>query len=278
MKSGPTVPGQGASVVVGIFSLVVGNLNLRNSQCNNTFGEEATFVVGFAGGTMPGLFVEHCQFNNQNGGTASVVTQGTHISDAGGTSTSSEGIRFVDCEFNGISSGAGFALETMGLFMITARSVVVDNCQFTNIISNSPFPSSNGLMIRAGKNDPINDTVGATRTFSIRNSYFSDIISQNESRGITWAADRSGRDGVAGELINVAIENNVIQRVHSSGLQGRVAGIDITALQNLYKVTHIGFDLRLPHLNFNFLEVQQAAVLAPCLYPHFYLQSIPEKS
>lgn len=40
------------------------------------------------------------------------------------------------------------------------------------------------------------------------------------------------------------------------------------ALQKLYKLIHITFDLRLPHLKFNYLSVQQAAVLAPQLYYH----------
>ncbi len=218
---------------IGVFA--ISSLTVRDSQFNNSSSQLALLVEGLVANLIVNGLFENCQFNNSTGGIGTLFVEGFHLSDSdAGAEASAQGLKLVNCQFNGASRSAGIgpagpATQVTGVLMITSRDVIFENCQASNIVSEDPNARAVGFLVGSQKSDPANDTAGATRDWTFRNCVVSDVsgVGGDAAAGISVFTSFNGRDGVAGELTNTVVENCIVERIHSSAASNRVTGIAV---------------------------------------------------
>src|SRR4029079_14440429 len=86
---------------VGSFIQSCINVYIKDCQFNDTFGE-ADVIVNCNFSNSQNVTAENCQFNNNQGGSkAPNIIAGVHMSDDPDQRTQGNGMRFINCQFNG---------------------------------------------------------------------------------------------------------------------------------------------------------------------------------
>ncbi len=193
------------------------NVTIKDSQFNNTFGESSVIVNNNLS-TTTNLFVENCQFNNTRGGARVPLVAGVHNSDIVGSNVRGNGNKFINCQFNGSSVAApldpaGNAF-LCGFFSVTVTNTIFEQCQFSNIASNSPGVSGFGLIFATDPND-VQFTFGEVNNTVIDQCVISDIIGTRSAIGIAIPGSAGNRTGRQSQSSNVVVKNCVVERISS---------------------------------------------------------------
>ena len=224
-------------VIAGVFSINTGNMVVSNCQINDTIGE-GLIVAGFLGDIIPQSIFENTQFNDTvSTGVLTLLVNGFHVSDTFSDGSSSQGIKFINCQFNNQQASK----DTTGLFfdsvsvggavIVTSRDVSIDNCQFHGSVNKNDNVDSTlyGLLISSF---PENSDSQITRNIIVRKSDIGDIINVRRSHGILLAASIFGDYGSTGTLANVVIEDCNISNIVSYSNDPTEISAGIFALQN----------------------------------------------
>lgn len=205
------------------------NVYVSNCQFNDTFGTSDTITATFLSNTQ-GVF-ENCQFNDNRGGEFVRAVHGIHLSDDTFQQTSANGLKFINCQFNGSSispestrTPIGRA-RVVGAFAITLRNVVFDRCQACNIDVQNPNFHAFGYFIATAAEDPTPEFANV-QNIIFTNCVASDISTLGYSAaGFFLGAVNINRVGEQAQLLNMVVENCIAERIHSSTSTFPVAGI-----------------------------------------------------
>ncbi len=229
---------QGAGVGV-IFpdQLAGNNIKFVNCKFNNIFGENSPIIQGVNNSAGYNQVFEGCQFNSNRGGigagtgTGAGIVCGLHVSDSAFQTTSGDGYKYINCQFNDHVKEEGARSSVFGHTSITKRNILFDGCEAINITNNSnrsDVNSAYGFTADMSLFDPL-PSGGNNRHITYRNCVVSDIFGQQEVIGYAFGMSdgfiRVPRLG-PGEVLNCIIENCIAERIHSASSSDYiVAGI-----------------------------------------------------
>lgn len=214
---------------VGSFLQDCINAYIKDCQFNDTFGE-SDGIINFNCSNSKNFVAENCQFNNSRGGELARLVAGIHMSDSAFQQTEGNGMKFINCQFNGATvsptnTRIAASTWTVGFIAITLRNIEFENCQAANISSDNPNFSSFGFLIGTDNSDPI-PFYSNGRNYSFSNCVASDIsTSGKKAVGFFMAALTGNRIGEQGELANMVLENCIAERIQSATQTDLVAGI-----------------------------------------------------
>lgn len=209
------------------------NVFVKDCQFNDAFGLADVTVASQFEMIENGIF-ENCQFNNNRGGELALTVNGAHMSESGGPgeNANTNGLRFINCQFNGSSiaekttDNEDSAAEIAGFAAITMSNLILENCQACNMMTTNLQCPAYGFKI--GTN-PRFDVLpgGPSRNVTLSNCVASDISGGTDSVGI-WTFVRNRKfQGVQFTQVNIVIENCIAERISSlaSKSDNTVAGI-----------------------------------------------------
>lgn len=209
------------------------NVHLKDCQFNNSFGTADFIVEGANLSNNQNMVCDDCQFNKPRGGEFTTLINGIHMSDAPFQETEGNGIKFLNCQFNGATRDAigegnpnlrKFFYVT-GARVITLKNVIFENCQAVNDSSNNPAYSSHGFTVGTNPTDPL-PPFSNSRNIVFKNTVVSDIFSVSKRAvGIFLAVEDAGRAGQQSSLANATVSDCTIHRIRSSSSTELVAGI-----------------------------------------------------
>ena len=215
--------GNGASNVDPVGFIVGGasiencvNVYVKECQFNDTFGDNVEIACGANLEENQNALYENCQFNNTRGGDGVVYVNGVHMSDNNLDQTEANGVKFLNCQFNGlrISPTNGVSNQVSGTFIFTSRNIVFENCQATNIINDS-FSDAFGFGIGTNSESTLPE-FSSGRNITFLNCIASDIESNRRAIGIRLFGTADNNSGQEASLINMVVENCISERIHST--------------------------------------------------------------
>ncbi len=216
---------------IGSFIEFCVNLTIQNCQFNDIYGESDPIVASAFFNNVQNAIFENCQFNNARGGELVNQVNGVHMSDLPFQETQGNGIKFINCQFNGITRSAtgtpvpGFNNICAGTRLITLRNVVFENCQASNNGTEHPSFDCFGFFVGTVPEDPVSGFAN-TRNVTFFNCVISDIqSSKKQGVGIYFDVENINRTGVQSSLYNTVVENCVIERIRSGSTVDLIAGI-----------------------------------------------------
>lgn len=219
----------GTEAQVGSFIQGCVNVYIKDSQFNDTFGE-ADAIVNFNCSNSQNFIAENCQFNNAQGGEAAQEIAGIHMSDLALQETEGNGMKFINCQFNGArvsdTNPGGDVVSLNGFLAVTLRNIVFENCQASNIITTNPNFRVFGFILGTVAADPI-PQFSNVRNISFNNCIASDLSGSKAVVGfdLFGGNDRTNRIGEQPSLDNMVIQNCIAERISSSTSTEVVAGI-----------------------------------------------------
>lgn len=235
--------------VAGLFNQVGGafifdseNVLLEDCQFNNSFGVANLIVNGANLSNNRNALYINCQFNNPTGGEFSLIVNGVHQSDGPPQEYDANGIKYVNCQFNGAfraADGGTFAppfAVVGGTLMITTKNLVFEGCQSTNNRSDNPEYRVFGFYTASDAADPANSEFGATRNFTWQNCVVGDLSGPNDVFGYSHFTESASNDGVAAETGNAVFETCIAEHLRCTSTTGNVSGIRIGLSYNEFLV------------------------------------------
>jgi len=225
-------------VIAGALFISTSNVVVSRCQFNDTTGE-AIVVAGFLADVIPYSLFEDTQFNSTSGsGILTLLVNGFHVSDTFWDGFSSEGLKFVNCQFNDqrISNDTtGLFFDTVsvgGVVVVTSKDVTFDGCQIHGVMNKNSEVDSTlyGMLISSFPEE--SDSM-ITRNVTLRKCDIGDIINVRRSHGILLAASVFGDYGSTGTMANIVIDENIISNIVSSSDDPLEVSAGIFALQNL---------------------------------------------
>jgi len=206
------------------------NVKFVNCQFNNIFGENSNIVQSVNNSNGYNQVFEGCQFNGNRGGAGAGLVGGIHVSDSPFQTSSGDGYKYINCQFNDHVKEEGTNLFVFGFFSITKRNILFDSCEAINITHNGNIFSTNaawGFCPSMSLHDPL-PIGGDNRHIKFRNCVASDIFGHQEvigyAFGLATTNIRVPELGV-GEVLNCTVENCIAERIHSTSTERMVAGI-----------------------------------------------------
>ena len=217
-----TVGGQ-----VGSFLQRCVNVYVQDCQFNNAYGESSG-IINFNCSNSVGFVAENCQFNSARGGAGAVIIVGLHMSDSAYQRTEGNGMKFINCQFNGASvNGDRTANLLMGGFLaITLRNVVFEGCQAANITNDGPLGHVFGFWVESDASDPIPAYASLTDiTFS--NCVVSDVMNLRGTTAVGYFCGAAGqtRNGQQGQYRNAVFNNCIAERIYTNSTTSLCVGI-----------------------------------------------------
>ena len=215
------------------------NINIKNSQFNDAFGE-SIYLVNSNLSVNQNMVVENCQFNNSRGGKLAVAVTGVHMSESTFPEViGADGYRFINCQFNGHridpltpAYPRHEANLVVGLLVTSLRNLVCENCQACNIIAENDNFWAAGFAIGT-ESDTLITPYSDGLNWTLKNCIVSDIHTtstwQNAAGFELDALDQS-TDGVQGAQWNIVVENCIAERISSATNTSTVAGIKVGLL------------------------------------------------
>ena len=162
---------------------------------------------------------------------ASIVA-GVHMSDSPLQETQANGLKFINCQFNGstastMSTGPNpaFLALCVGIIAITVRNLVFENCQACNIVADNPFYHCFGFDI---SDSPEIDYLNSN---NVRNITFSNCVASDirtggkDAVGFFFGSINLDRVGEQGAYSNAVIKNCIAECISSASATHLVAGI-----------------------------------------------------
>lgn len=219
----PQGAGQCGSFIQNSF-----NVHLKDCQFNDTYGE-SNFIINFNASNCHNFVAQNCQFNNSQGGDRATVIAGVHISDFTGQMYNANGLKFIDCQFNGARVSDNNATSrsvngVYGLLALTLRNVVIENCQACNIITENPnFHAYGFILVTFPEDTPAPFANGLN--FTYKNCIASDITGGKDAIGFNFPSARINYAGSQSSHLNMVAENCIAERIRSASTSHRIAGI-----------------------------------------------------
>lgn len=214
---------------VGGLSLeICKNVYVKDCQFNDAFGEAVQIVNNNFSVCSNSVF-ENCQFNNARGGANAVDVCGVHMSDGGDQTVTAQGMRYINCQFNGArvadnNPGGIYDWNLFGFLALTLQDIIFENCQACNIMTENPGFGSFGYWIATDAVDPV-FPVGNLQNLTFRNCIASDISGGADTVGFAVPATNESHTGNQGSLTNIVFENCIAERIASKSLVNPTAGI-----------------------------------------------------
>ena len=214
------------------------NAQIKNCQFNDSFGIASSVVNTNLSGAINAVF-ENCQFNNSRGGADARLIAGVHISDMPLDTINSDGLKFINCQFNESKriapnlnpdfSGTG------GYTSVTARNIIFDNCEAQKISTVGDDTLCFGFITETNNQDVI-PKIGNVRNIVYKNCVAADIKNNDGAAvGFYVAIANEGYFGEQPELKNVTFDNCIASDIRSNTSDTEVTGI-------YYGVPAIHFD------------------------------------
>lgn len=209
---------------VGSFFQGCINVYMKDCQFNETYGESDR-IVNFNCSNSINFIAENCQFNRSSGGALAFLVAGIHMSDSAFQRTQGNGMKYINCQFNGTkSSPANPNAWDVGFVAITLQNIVFQDCQACNI--KAPTPSKVwgfGVLTRA--EDPI-PYYSNLQNVSFVNCTASDLDGSQFTAGFTVGPDSISRIGQQAVQRNVVFDNCIAERINARNENGAARGID----------------------------------------------------
>lgn len=209
---------------VGSFLFVV-NAYLKDCQFNDTYGE-ADGIVNFNPSNCINFIAENCQFNNNaHGPVGTGYAAGIHMSDGAFQNFEANGMKFINCQFNGTRNYGGNGIPSsptsisngaFGFYAITLRNIIFENCQACDVGSMKE-PVSAGFIIRQNSQDPI-PYHSNVQNITFLNCTASDITSASIASGFSFVGLPSNRIGQQPIATNIVYKDCISERIYSPGL------------------------------------------------------------
>ncbi len=201
------------------------NVYVRNCQFNEAFGEGSVIVNSNLSYDVNAVF-EDCQFNNSRGGKTAGLVVGVHMSDGPFIPEAADGMKFINCQFNGASCDKENALTrlTGGVATITLSNIIFENCQACNIHDNSPKRPVYGFDVSTFPQDPAYPYAN-NHNITFSNCTASDLSGNALCVGIALPVQSNNRTSKQGIQTNIVIENCIAERIYSRYNTDKVAGI-----------------------------------------------------
>jgi parallel beta-helix repeat protein len=223
------------SQVAGIFIDTSLNLYLRDCQFNNTFGLTNLVVNGANLTENQNAIYENCQFNNIVGGNGdgefgALVINCVHDSDGGPFAYNSNGIKYINCQFNGAQRiGTAQSILPIGQSVVGARiqstaNLLFEDCQSAHISTETPGYTVNGFFVFSDSRQPI-PPFGDVTSVEIRNCIATGFSGPAGVAGFRTGVTvrSSSKEAIAN---NFVYENCIAERMLSTSTQDSVAGIE----------------------------------------------------
>ncbi|MBS0638112.1 MAG: hypothetical protein JSS12_11435, partial [Verrucomicrobia bacterium] len=201
------------------------NVYLKDCQFNDSFGESGFVIGNIILSNNQNAIYENCQFNNPRGGDSAVIINGVHLSDDPFQQTSSNGVKFLNCQFNGarVSPNNPLSSQVTGILAFPQRNMVFENCQACNNV-NEALSDAFGFGLGTNAQDPLPPFANSANITFI-NCVVSDIESSRQSIGYRLFTSAFNRFGQQSTLSNLVFEGCIAERIVSSSTSQRVAGI-----------------------------------------------------
>ncbi len=206
------------------------NVYMKDCQFNDVSGESDILVGALFFSNAQNSIVENCQFNNVHGGESTGSVNGLHMSDGTLQETQGNGIKFINCQFNGMTRNATGEHESdvrrslAGTRIITARNIIFENCQSVNIGTENPAYDCVGILVSVNLEDPT-PFFGNVRNITLTNCVTGDITGLNRAVGIFLASENINQTAEQGSISNTVVENCIAERIRSSSSTELTAGI-----------------------------------------------------
>lgn len=226
------------------------NVYVEDCQFNGTFGASVSLVGGANMSNLTNGIFTRCQFNNGTGGDFLPIganVTGIHISDNTYQHLNTDGLKFIDCQFNGINkSVANIATTVSGVLAITAKDMVFNGCQCSNLSSNQTSAAVGGYIISTNPEDPI-PFYSNTQNISFDDCTVSNIVNAGSAFGINFDAINTSRIGQQATFTNAVITNCKFQHIISRSSTNSASAIAANPLS-------IGGTVMFPTLSSIFIE------------------------
>ncbi len=211
--------------VVGTQIIYSTGVYLKNCQFNDCFGESGFVVGNIILSNNQNAIYENCQFNNPRGGDSAVIINGVHLSDDPLQETSSNGVKFLNCQFNGarVSPSNVISSQVTGILAFPQRNMIFESCQACNNV-NEALSDAFGFGLGTNAQDPLPPFANSANITFI-NCVVSDIESSRQSIGYRLFTSAFNRFGEQSTLSDLVFEGCIAERIHSTTTSQRVAGI-----------------------------------------------------
>jgi hypothetical protein len=204
----------------GINALDSVGVYIKDCQFNDAYGDSSS-IVNSNLSNCHDFVAENCQFNKAGGGENSSIVAGVHASDDVDQTTSINGMKFINCQFNGAYSSSNRSAG--GVFMITTRNVVFENCQACNIHVNQPNRRTHGFYVFFSGTDPAFPFANVNN-ITFLNCIASDISGQSEVIGFNCNNTDSNHTPNQGSTVNYIYKNCIAEQIYSTSSTAMVAG------------------------------------------------------
>lgn len=208
---------------VGSFFQGCINTYIKDCQFNDTFGE-ADVIVNFNCSNSLNFVAENCQFNNSIGGEKARLIAGIHMSDSAFQRTQGNGMKFINCQFNGATVSPTNTANNfiVGFLAITLKNVVFEDCQACNIKAPIGLYAV-GFYVDTETDDPI-PFYSTVNNISFVNCVASDIEAL-VAEGFEVAPASFSRIGQQAIQKNILFDGCTAERIYASKINGFAAGI-----------------------------------------------------